>query len=123
MTAPDHTPFLLPTDLRTPEDVARCVISFALDPDVEYDATDVFNYLSARIDRERRQACRRGASQHIRWARTNRDNVDEWSASDAADPTLWDSLTERDEWVATAKDLEAKQVRKALAFRAAARQP
>lgn len=64
MTAPDHTPYLLPTDLRTAEDVARWLrsIPHAGRPWAnECPVCGVMLLLEARIDRERRQACERGA--------------------------------------------------------------
>ena len=64
LTAPDHTPYLLPTDLRTAEDAAAFVHTYVVDPATEWDLSDVYNYLERRLDRERRQACRRG-----RWRR------------------------------------------------------
>lgn len=57
MTAPDHRPYLLPTDLRTAEDVARWLRTYHPCEQLG----DAVDDLRARLDRERRQACRRGA--------------------------------------------------------------
>lgn len=90
MTTPDHRPYLLPTDLRTAEDVAEWLRdwrSTATDAELiavvdwihAYDVQDLRGThdlapelaclaLRARLDRERRQACRRGAAYHWRAA-------------------------------------------------------
>lgn len=56
MTTPDHRPYLTETDLRTPEDVLAwlytCQYGFT---------TGAIFALADRLDRERRQACRRAA--------------------------------------------------------------
>lgn len=57
MTTPDHRPYLTDTDLRTPEDVLAAMDAYH--PCEE--AGDVAFELRARLDRERRQACRRAA--------------------------------------------------------------
>ena len=67
----DHHPFLLESDLRTAEDVAKWLRRPMLDRLAEEDSsrlpkamlTDA-DLLMARLDRERRQACRRGARDH-----------------------------------------------------------
>lgn len=65
MTTPDHRPYLTDTDLRTPEDVLAWLWDRARSP-----ASDGFacrmvansaTALEVRLDRERRQACRRAA--------------------------------------------------------------
>ncbi len=63
MTAPDPTPYLLPTDLRTAEDVARWLDTLHKGPPAEriFGVQDAVAALYARLDRERRQACERGA--------------------------------------------------------------
>lgn len=80
MTAPDHRPYLLPTDLRTAEDAAEWLREHAAEwradarahPEVgarlvrlDYGGAvtldGALSDLTARLDRERRQACRRGA--------------------------------------------------------------
>jgi len=114
MTAPDHTPYLLATDLRTPEDVLDRVLAFAVDPDIDRHATDVFNYLSQRLDRERRQACRRGMLRAFKFACANRANARAWAKSDDAEDRHWAK------WASKQRVVE---VQRALAFRAAARQP
>ena len=62
MTAPDHRPYLGPTDLRTPEDVLAW---FRVRPRYPFEG-DLVVALAYRLDRERRQACRRGALELIR---------------------------------------------------------
>lgn len=62
MTAPDHTPYLLATDLRTPEDVLAW---FRVQPRYPFEG-DLVLALAERLDRERRQACRRGALENWR---------------------------------------------------------
>lgn len=95
---PDPTPYLLPTDLRTAEDAAAFVRTYVVDPATEWDLSDVYNYLERRLDRERRQACRRAARYEITMARAF------WRAGGGVQHLLAIAHTER-----------------ALAFRAAAR--
>ena len=71
MTTPDHRPYLTATDLRTPEDVLAWLKERAIAADegfVSRAATldEAYAALSARLDRERRQACRRGAHEMTR---------------------------------------------------------
>ena len=61
MTAPDPRPYAAPGDLVTAEDAAAFVRTYVVDPDTERDLSDVYNHLERRLDRERRQACERGA--------------------------------------------------------------
>lgn len=109
MTTPDHRPYLTATDLRTPEDVLAFVHDFVVDPDVEWDLSEVRNFLQRKIDRERRQACRRAAL--IAWrefAGGARQGHDAWhSEANKAHACLWCE----------------ENLARALAFRAAARQP
>lgn len=109
MTAPDHRPYLGPTDLRTPEDVVRWQRDAAdrLWRQSYPTITDVLNATEQQIDRERRKACRRGAldewahvAELVRFARTQ----PEWA------------------WAVVSLSL-SRAIAKALAFRAAARQP
>lgn len=109
MTTPDHRPYLTATDLRTPEDVLAFVHDFVVDPDVEWDLSEVHNFLRRTIDRERRQACRRAAlaewrrvCELVRWCDAYRNSDAAWHK---VAPSLWRALT------------------RALAFRAAAREP
>ena len=56
----DHHPYLTDGDLRTPEDVLAWLREWdatGWDPERHYAS----EHLSERLDRERRQACRRGA--------------------------------------------------------------
>ena len=107
MTAPiDPRPYAAPTDLVTAEDVAewlreraeRALLGNCHPP------THVLHYalmdLRARLDRERRQACRRGARYEITMARA-------FSRAGGGVQHL----------------LALAHVERALAFRAAARQP
>lgn len=80
MTTPDHRPYLVEGDLRTPEDVrdwilawrdraiadckadqATASLNMRLDYACSVIANDIACDLSEELDRERRQACRRGA--------------------------------------------------------------
>jgi hypothetical protein len=80
MTAPDYLPYLLATDRRTPEDVLAWLQRPSLDRHREHVAfggprlqpyIDDAQMLAYRLDRERRQACRRGALWHWRaWRRS-----------------------------------------------------
>lgn len=106
MTAPDPRPHAAPTDLVTAEDAAewlreraeRALLGNCHPP------THVLHYalmdLRARLDRERRQACRRGARYEITVARAF------WRAGGGVQQML-----------------ALAHVQCALAFRAAARQP
>lgn len=123
MTAPDHRPYLLPTDLRTAEDVARWLlehaeqwrIDAAADPSLgarsvrlDYGGLRALQGahadLRARLDRERRQACERGAEDCERRLAELGPEPEE--------PTI-------DIWGTEA--LRARLRESALAFRAAAR--
>lgn len=114
MSAPDHTPYLLPTDLRTAEDVAEWLreraeraLHATTPPSVlalHYAHAD----LAARLDRERRLACERGAEYCERRAEICRKCV---SMSVCPSDLAWGA----------AKGSEYDAL--ALAFRAAARQP
>ena len=81
MNAPDHRPYLTENDLRTPEDVAlwlskRCLASDEAFVSRGQTLDEAFWDLSDRLDRERRQACRRAAlenwrnfAQYARWCK------------------------------------------------------
>ena len=115
MSAPDHTPFLLPTDLRTPEDVVRWQREAAdrlWRQSYTVTTTDVLNATSEQIDRERRQACRRGMLRAFKFACGNRANERAWAKSDDAEDRHWAK------WASKQRIVE---VQRALAFRAAAR--
>lgn len=107
MTAPDPRPYAAPGDLVTAADAAAFVRVYVVDPDTEWDLSDAYNYLERRLDRERRQACRRGAldawrsaCELVRWARSRRAN--DWAWLEIEGPL-------------------AHRLTRALAFRAAAR--
>ena len=125
MTAPDHRPYLLATELRTAEDVAAWLEEHAeqwrrdavADPSVgarsvrlDYAGLRALQGahadLRTRLDRERRQACRRGALDAWRRFCDETGNVD-WTG---------ESL---DVWGNRRRALRA--LSRALAFRAAAR--
>lgn len=109
MTAPDHRPYLLATDLRTAEDVARWLHEIDDDDITGGDPMWLtISRLDARLDRERRQACRRGALACWRAFCDEAGNID-WTA---------ESL---DVWGCRRRALGS--LTRALAFRAAARQP
>ena len=105
---PDHTPYLRPgVDLVTAEDVlawqADCVLAWVPEhPGERMPAGTLVGLLRARLDRERRQACRRGALD--RW-RMFRSWVHGWG---------YDPMQEGGEEA-------AECLSDALAFRAAAR--
>lgn len=97
----DHRPHLLPTDLRTPEDVLawlRLVAPLYL---------DLSYHLARRLDRERRQACRRGALARFKmfawYGRQVRSGGCDFDDEDFASEMAWDDAAD------------------CLAFRAAAR--
>ena len=116
MTTPvDPRPYAGPTDLVTAADVARWLDERAMasppEPVPQYSRHWILELawadLHARLDRERRQACRRGALDRwrrvrelVRWAGAYRNAP--WAWHEIA-PSLWFAL------------------RDALAFRAAAR--
>ena len=88
MTAPDPRPYLLPTDLRTAEDVARWLRARDEAHDGAETLADAVAALRARLDRERRQACRRAvrawaylARMHRRHAAMYRRNDDHGEAA------------------------------------------
>lgn len=67
--SPDHTPYLRPgVDLITAEDACAWLDGLTSGPAREriYGVLDAHAALSLRLDRERRQACRRGALDHWR---------------------------------------------------------
>ena len=110
MTAPiDPRPYAAPTDLVTAADVARWLH--------EIDDGDItggdpmwltISRLDARLDRERRQACRRGcfaeAHEAYMWRAAERESC------------------RGETWAAVYRERRACALRRALAFRAAARQ-
>ena len=120
MSAPDHRPYLREGDLRTAEDVLAWLI--------EYPGTDAAQAsidLDERLDRERRQACRRAALQnfetfaaYLRWFPTARRMSHECVCARllGAEPSLTDAA-------ATARAVIDGYLADALAFRAAARTP
>ena len=141
MTAPvDPTPYALPTDLVTAEDVLAWLLGWrsnatdreliaAVDWVHAYAVQDLRNahdlapelaYLAlrARLDRERRQACRQGALTAWRFACGQRAIERDWRK---ATPDEFQSREDLDEWAALAHEDRVTEVRRALAFRAAAR--
>lgn len=114
MTAPDHRAYLVEGDLRTPEDVLawldeyrnsrQCIVR--RHPENVID--DAAFALEARLDRERRQACRRGA-------------LEEWRLA-ASYVRIARTTTTGNMWWALGGTLY-ELVHSFLAFRAAARQP
>lgn len=98
----DHRPYLLETDLRTAEDVLEWLYRSQRD---EMPVEDARLELNRRLDRERRQACRRGALENWRFF----SDMARWS---------------RDRGLIPREDNERatlKRLANALAFRAAAR--
>jgi hypothetical protein len=113
MTAPDHRPYAAPTDLVTAEDVLAWLDTLHKGPPAEriFGVQDAVAALDARIDRERRQACRRASFVALpELARLQRKRK-------FAVKRLWDYAVE------DIDSLRRGHVRQALAFRAAARQP
>ena len=116
MTAPDPTPYAAPTDLRTAEDAAwwlRIDRTERLKAYRQDGGRGVFpcdaDLLYARIERERRQACRRGA-------------LDRWRAF-SIDSREY-ARQKRDEGLICDSEAEyyiERHLSDALAFRAAAR--
>jgi len=130
MTAPDHRPYLLATDLRTAEDVATWLREHAeqwrrdavADPSVgarsvrlDYAGLRAIQGahadLLARLDRERRQACRRATRAWAFLARMHRRNADMYAKNDDHDEAM------------SCRAARGNSLQAALAFRAAARQP
>ena len=105
MTTPDHRPYLTATDLRTPEDVLAWLIDYP-----STDAAQASIDLHERLDRERRQACRRGALAVFREACRERERE-----RDAQ------RLFDDDRAAKTYRMFRLHHLRRALAFRAAAR--
>ena len=123
MTAPDPRPYAAPTDLVTAADVARWLH--------EIDDGDItggdpmwltISRLDARLDRERRQACRRGAL--VNWRRWS-SFVRKWrdvGAGGQLDAAAL-STAPADKHAQWALGVSILDLELALAFRAAARQP
>ena len=103
----DPTPYAAPTDLRTAEDVAEWLRKKTF---VSASLRATSDALDARIDRERRQACRRGCFAMFREACRER----EWERD--ARKLFDDGVT-----AALRRGFRAHYLRCALAFRAAAR--
>ena len=107
----DHRPFLADTDLRTAEDVARWLHEIDDDDITGGDPMWLtISRLDARLDRERRQACRRGARRTF---------------ADAAELMRGYALEQK---CGVVRDTGIEYaighyLTRALAFRAAARQP
>jgi len=119
VTAPDHRPYLLATDLRTAEDVARWLDERARNAPAEtvpsfssfWVLSDAVDALDARLDRERRQACRRATRAWAFLARMHRRNADMYAKNDDHDEAM------------SCRAARGNSLQAALAFRAAARQP
>jgi hypothetical protein len=122
MTTPDHRPYLTATDLRTPEDVLAWLDAMALTSSeriapIQWSMAMAHARLRARLDRERRQACRRAA-------------LEEWRAFRRCLSPMWTSdpgAEIQEELWREGNDLSCcwgfKCLALALAFRAAARTP
>lgn len=111
--SPDHTPYLRPgVDLITAEDACAWLDGLTSGPAREriYGVLDAHAALSLRLDRERRQACRRGALAVFREACRERERE-----RDAQ------RLFDDDRAAKTYRMFRLHHLRRALAFRAAAR--
>ena len=126
MTAPiDPRPYAAPTDLVTAADVARWLHEIDDDDITGGDPMWLtISRLDARLDRERRQACRRGALDCWRGAMVclgdaSGKRVRRVGRSLGTLPLIaLDAVLPRNHWRATFVLLD-----RAIAFRAAARQP
>lgn len=125
MTAPaDHWPYAAPTDLRTAEDVAEWLDTLHRGPPAEriFGVQDAIVALDARLDRERRQACRRGAlACWRRWSSFVRKWRDVGAGGQLDAAAL--STAPADKHAQWALGVSILDLELALAFRAAARQP
>ena len=112
MTAPDPTPYAAPTDLVTAADVALWLDTLHQGPPSAriFGVQDAIAALDARLERERRQACRRGARMNFADAAT----LMRCYALNRTLGVIRDTASE---------DAIAHYLTRALAFRAAARQP
>ena len=118
----DPSPYLLSADLVTAEDVAE----WQREHSEEFHSRFCVPMTSAllmmlteeRLDRERRQACRRGARYYIVQARAHYDDAARWPT---LAPSEWASPTECDEWVARSRQCLQATLTRAIAFRAAAK--
>jgi hypothetical protein len=89
MTTPDRHPYLTEGDLRTAEDVLEWLDAGLRPPDGPLRLVGAWKFrhdLAERLDRERRQACRRGALRtfrHLAWyARVVRRGREAWELDD-----------------------------------------
>ena len=104
MTTPDHHPYLTEGCLRTPEDSA----DFLRDSHNDWlEFGDAIDMLDERLDRERRQACRRGALENWR----NFAQYARWCEEHGVVPKDANEV------------MVLRVLAKAIAFRDAARQP
>ena len=136
MTTPNHRPYLTATDLRTPEDVLAAMDAEAAswtEPGIEHGTELVrfdvavsqtlataAKYVRARLDRERRQACRRAALVYIARARHHHESAREWAESE---PDASFTRAMLYEWAEAARACCRDSIALALTFRAAARTP
>lgn len=132
MTTPDHRPYLVEGDLRTPEDVLAWLDAGLTPPDGPMRLIGAWHFrieLAARLDREKRIACRRAVRtllgpgcERLRAIKRNLR-----TAKHKSSPQWIDAY--RNEWVnweQTADRLMEERVtlvRHALAFRKEARKP
>ena len=119
--SPDHTPYLRPgVDLITAEDACAWLDGLTSGPAREriYGVLDAHAALSLRLDRERRQACRRAVARHFAEAREHREGERDWSDSGTSETFPRELL---DDWARGARECRTESLKRALAFRAAAR--
>ncbi len=122
MSAPDHRPYLREGDLRTPEDVLEWLRQ-EVDPGWSYLAgRGEFEFaLRQRLDRERRQACRRGALRA--WRRASAAMREAANTRGYDRPRAMVFAVWVDRWPPSLVKKMLANLAEALAFRAAARTP
>jgi hypothetical protein len=111
----DHRPHLLETDLRTAEDVLDWMYRSQRD---ETPLEDVRLELNQRLDRERRQACRRACMSIFRDACIVRTHERDWAKTEPSEVFSAENIADH---LAAAHENRLAWVHEALAFRAAAR--
>lgn len=115
----EYQTYLLATDLRTPEDVLAW---FRVQPRYPFEG-DLVLALAERLDRERRQACRRGMQEAWVNAIDAREGERVWERNANMPLPRTYSPKECLRFAAEYRAERPGHLQRALAFRAAARQP